>query len=226
MPFRRFKSTKRRRPRSTKKVSKGTKDVVKNIIERMKPKNVIHNGFTPAAQLLGNQVVPVANFWQNIQSLTDIPQGNSEYQRSGDQCYVHRLRLRMYMNTLASNDAIRIAIMRQKSTGQTPAPINPNLSYQVVTPGIQGVISAVQDDKNVSILFDKIYTLGIAAGLQECRFVNVDLKFKNPLPLVFYDGTVSPTVLTTAVGNMALCITSVSGNASLYYQWDLTYSEK
>lgn len=224
MAYRR--SFRKRRVPATRKVSKTVKQAVKTIVNRMKPKQICHNGPSAANQILGTTVAPVANFWQNIRTLTEINSGNAEFNKTGDQIYIHGINLNMYVSTTASNDMFRCAIIRQKSSGTTPAPVNPNVCYQVVTPGFHGCISPTQDDKNYSILFDKAWTLGIAAGLQESRWIKVYLKFKNPLPVVYFDNTAAPTSVTTLLGDIALCVTSGTGSVDLYYQYSIQFSEK
>jgi len=207
-------------------LSKPAKEEVKKIILRREEKQTLHNGASTGQQILGNAVTPLVNFWQNVATLTNLNAGLTEYQRRGDQVRIKKISLRMYVNTTSSNELFRFCVVRQKATGMTPVPVNPNQIFQVPTPGIQGCISGIQDDQPCQILCDRTYTLGIAAGMQEGRFIKVDLVNKEGWPLIFYDGVTSGLSINTVVGDIALLCNCSSGTVDLFYQYQVTFTEK
>lgn len=206
-------------------LTKPAKAEVKKLILKSKPMQICHNGASPTAQTTGNAVTPLVNFWQNVQTLTEINSGNTEYNRTGDQIKIYKIELRMYVNTTASNDIFRFAVLRQKSSGMTPLAINPNPVFQVPSPGVQGCITPIQDDTSVQVLTDRTYTLGIAAGMQEGRFIKLTLRNKRGWTVKYNDGTTAGTSLVTQEGDIALLATCLSGAVDLYYQYNIHFSE-
>jgi len=209
----------------SKHLSKTEKQDVKQIILKNTPKQIMHNGAIPGPPVTG-VVNPLPNA---ICSFSDTNSGLTEYQRRGDQIWIDKIRFRCYARTTASNDALRLTVLRQSKSGFPPLPILGTSVWQNWTAGPGGVVSAFQDDQPCTVLFDKVYTLGIAAGLQECRYIEFTLDYsKRPLKVVYLDNTAIGTANNTVMGDIELFGSSVSnpGAITLTYTFDVTFHEK
>jgi len=206
-------------------LSKPAKAEVRDIVKQMKPKSVMHNG-TPAGGAPVSGTVPPT--MTSVLSFTSgITAGNTDSTRQGDQIYIDRLQLRGYLQAFATNDAVRIMVVRQVRTGVTPAPLNPVTVMQNAGAGAGGIVSYIQDDQPNQILFDHTWTIGTAAGMQESRIIDIDLKYyKQPLPVVYLDNTTVGSIARTVIGDIALFIQSVQGNAQFDYNYNVVFHNK
>jgi len=212
----------RKKPRGLSEVAK---DQVKAIVQRKQNKSMLHNGPLLGALTLTGTVPSAPTI---IQTLTEINAGNNELTRGGDQVYVDRIKMRLLLQATAINDAVRVTILRQpRSSMPVPTTISPVAVFQNAAGAGAGVVSAIQDDQPCQVLYDRVFTVGTAAGLQEIRYINIDLNYnKRPLPLEFLDGSAIGTSLNTVRGDIELCMCSVTGNTSYRYAYDLMFHDK
>lgn len=206
-------------------LSKPAKEEVRQIVKQLKPKSVMHNG-TPAGGPPTVGIVPPT--MTNVLSFTTgITAGNTDSTRQGDQIYIDRIQLRGYLEALSSNDAVRIMVVRQVRTGVTPTALNPVTVMQNAGSGAGGIVSYIQDDQPNQILFDHTWTIGTAAGMQESRIIDIDLKhYKQPLPVVYLDNTSVGSIARTVIGDIGLFIQSVNGVAQFTYNWNVVFHNK
>lgn len=213
-------------PEEDRGLSKAEKRDVKKMILQKVAKSRTHNGPVPTTGPLTTGLLASAP--TAILAFTNINQGNNEYNRRGDQIWIDKIIFRAYVYTTTSNDAVRFTVLRQPRSGFPPSTINLSAVWQNNAAGPTGVISAFQDDQPCQVLYDKVYTLGIAAGLQECRFVEIKLDYsKKPLRVVYQDGSATGTSFNTVMGDIELvCATVGSGTVDMTYGYEVVFHEK
>lgn len=205
-------------------LSKTAKEDVKKIVRARQAYSLCHNGPIPGPSVVGVLAGPPTS----ILAFTATNQGLNEYNRRGDSIWIDQIKFRCYVNTVASNDAIRLTVLRQPRSGFPPSIINLNAVWQNNTSGAEGLVSAFQDDQPCQVLYDKVYTLGIAAGLQECRYIEFTLNYaKRPLRCVYQDNSPIGTTANTVLGDIELVATSNGvGTVTMRYTYDLKFHEK
>lgn len=203
-------------------LSKAEKAEVKKIVLRNTPHGKAHNGPTAGPVISG----PVNPLPTSIVALTAINAGQAEYQRRGDQIYIDKIRIKAYVVTTSSNDAFRMTLLRQPRSGFPPGPINLASVWQNFTAGLPAVVSAFQDDQPCQVLEDKTYTLGIAAGLQECRVIEWNLDYtKRPLRVTYLDNSAVGAPANTVMGDIEL-VMCCGFSCTVTFAYDVTFHEK
>lgn len=205
-------------------LSKKEATAVKHMINAAAPKSRLHNGPAPGPPFSG--LVP--NTPTAIVAFSNINAGQAEYQRRGDEIWIDKIHFKAYLLAGSTADAVRFTFLRQAgSSFPVPTVINVGAVWQNNTPGAGGVISHFQDDQPCQILYDRVFTIGTAAGMQESRCVNIVLDYsKRPLKMVFWDGTPLGGATNCVMGDIELVVTSAQGTCNMTYVYDTTFHEK
>jgi len=136
---------------------------VKQIILAKAPKSRAHNGPSAGPAITG--LVPTLP--TPIISFSNINAGQAEYQRRGDQIFIDKISFKGYLWANSTHDAVRFTVLRQPRSGfPTPSTITPAQVWQNFSPAAVSVVSQFQDDQPADILYDQVFTIGTAAGMQ------------------------------------------------------------
>lgn len=205
-------------------LSTAEKREVKQLIAASSPRSFAFNSNTGSGPIVTG---PLLSPMTPILAFTATTRGLAEYQRRGDQIWIHKIKFRCRVVTTSTDEDVRFMVVRQPRSGFPPLPVDFNNILHDNGAGVQGVLSLVKDDQPCEILFDKTIQFGIGTSYGESRIFEFELDWsKRPKRCVFQDNTATSSPATTVEGDIELGVAARTVNCSMSYTYMVEFSEK
>lgn len=198
---------------------------VKSLIAESRPRSVANNSSTGTG---GAVTGALASAMTPVLAFTATTKGNEEYQRRGDQIWMHKIKFRCRVVTTATDEYVRFLVVRQVRGGMPPLPVDPGAILVNSGAGMASILSNIASANPTEILLDKTIQFGLGTQYGESRIFEFTLDWdKRPKRVEYLDGTAVSSPATTAVGDIELlCATRGSGTVTMSYVYQLDFSEK
>lgn len=211
-------------PGEKRHLSSNEKREVKQLIAAAAPRSTAFNTSTGSGGMVTGAL---ASPMTAVLAFTATTRGLAEFQRRGDQIWIHKIKFRCRVVTTATDEHIRFMVVRQPRSGFPPLPVDFNSLLKDNGAGAQGVMSFPNDDQPCEILLDKVIQLGLGTQWGESRIFEFELDWdKRPKKCVYLDNTTTSSPATTVEGDIELGVAARTTTSSMTYTYSIEWSEK